>query len=348
MTNEDEVKREKVFLTLSEMLTNYEKSPKDKFLFGGIKEKSFGLVFGPSKSGKTIFCENLAMKLAIGAPEFFGNELPGEPQKVLFVGLEEFWKSRAERNAKQLSALSDDEKELVKENYLFQALDFPRHIVCNDSWEKLEDLIEKSEATTVIIDSITRLNHGRLEESKTAEEILSRLREICYRRGVTLICIHHTPKMNGSPLTMDSIKGSVVFSQESDFAIGVNRAPNGQRYLKNVFFRYAPDNFETVTTMSINNNIWFEHGFDADENGVLKCDGRENNAAKDFIVNYFNSNPDLTQKTGDIINYFSENLELQERQVKTHLSNLVEQGKIARPQRGVYSAVKLQEGGGNA
>lgn len=330
------------------MLTNFENSPKEKFLFSGIKEKSFGLVFGPSKSGKTIFCENLAMKLAIGASEFFGKKLPGAPQKVLFVGLEEFWKSRAERNSKQFSALSDDEKELVKKNYLFQALDFPRHIVGNESWEKLEDLIEKSEAKTAIIDSITRLNHGRLEESKTAEEILGRLREICYRQSVTLICIHHTPKMNGNPITMDSIKGSAVFAQESDFAIGVNRANNGQRYLKNVFFRYAPDDFETVTTMSINENIWLEHGFDADENGIIKSDGRENNAARDFIVNYFNSNPDLTQKAGDMINYFSENLDLKERQVKTHLSNLVEQGKIARPERGYYSAVKPQKGGGNA
>ena len=123
----------------------------------------------------------------------------------------------------------------------------------------MENLIEESEASTVVIDSITRLNHGRLEESKTAEEILQKLREMSYRQGITLICIHHTPKMNGRPLTMDSIKGSSVFAQESDFAIGVNKANNGQRYLKNVFFRYAPDDFETVTTMSINSNIWLEN-----------------------------------------------------------------------------------------
>ena len=77
MKREGDVNEEKVFLTFSEMLTNFENSPKEKFLFSGIKEKSFGLVFGPSKSGKTIFCENLAMKLAIGASEFFGKKQIG-------------------------------------------------------------------------------------------------------------------------------------------------------------------------------------------------------------------------------------------------------------------------------
>lgn len=347
MKIEDVVKNEKVFLTLSEMLNNYEKSPKDKFLFSGVKEKSFGLVFGPSKSGKTIFCENLAMKLAIGASEFFGNELPGVAQKVLFVGLEEFWKSRAERNAKQFSALSDAEKELVQQNYLFQSLDFPRHIVNDETWDMLENLIQESEAETVIIDSITRLNHGRIEESKTAEEILSRLREICYRNGVTLICIHHTPKMNGKPLTMDSIKGSAVFAQEADFAIGVNRAPNGQRYLKNVFFRYAADDFDTVKSMSIDDSTWMQYNSEVDESSILHSDGRENKDVKDFIVNYFNSHPEITQKTGDVVNYFTENLDLKERQIKTHLSDLVNQGLISRPDRGVYTSIQ-KIGGENA
>lgn len=337
----------KGFLTFNEMLENYNNSPKEKFLYSGIKEKSFGLVFGPSKSGKTIFCENLAMKLAMGAEEFFGSELPGEPQKVLFVGLEEFWKSRAERNAKQFDTLTDSEKLLVSENYLYQSVDFPRHIVNDEAWDSLEGLIEKSKAKTVFIDSITRLNHGRLEESKTAEEILSKLREMSYRQGVTLICIHHTPKMNGKPLTIDSIKGSAVFAQESDFAIGVNKTPNGKRYIKNVFFRYAPDDFENVKSMVINENIWLEYGSEVDENSILREDGRENPETKDFIVNYFNSNPNLTQKTGDVVNYFSENLKLQERQIKTHLKELVVQGRILRPEHGNYTSVISDEGGQN-
>lgn len=107
------VKNEKSFLTLSEMLEEKKNRPESKFLWSGIKEKSFGLVFGPSKSGKTIFCENLGMKIAMGADEYLGYELDGVPKKVLFVGLEEFWESRAERNNKQLEELDSEQKELV-------------------------------------------------------------------------------------------------------------------------------------------------------------------------------------------------------------------------------------------
>ena len=119
----------KSYLTLEEMLVASRNRPKPKYLFSGVKEKSFGLVFGPSKSGKTIFCENLAMSLACGLKEFFGYPLDGKPRKVLFVGLEEFWENRIERNEKQYDVLSEDEKDLIAKNYLFQPIEFISKII---------------------------------------------------------------------------------------------------------------------------------------------------------------------------------------------------------------------------
>lgn len=109
--------------TYLEMLEEVKKRPKRRFLWAGINDKSFGIVFGPSKSGKTIFCENLALKLAVGADSFFGSKLLGEPVKVLFVGLEEFWANRIERNQKQYSVLAEGEKKLFEVNYLYQHMD---------------------------------------------------------------------------------------------------------------------------------------------------------------------------------------------------------------------------------
>lgn len=342
---------EKGFVTFEEMMVAYGESPKDSFLWGGVKEKSFGLVFGPSKSGKTIFCENLAMKLATGSSRYFGNDLPGVPKKVLFVGLEEFWKSRAERNKKQFDALNSEEQLLINENYRYQAMDFPRHIVKDENWEKLSEDIEKSEAEVVFIDSITRLNHGKMEDSKTAEEILSKLREICYTQSITLICIHHTPKMNGRMLTMDCIKGSSVFAQESDFAIGVNKSPTGMRYVKNVFYRYAPDDDETVKEFFIDDDIWLRFASNIEETLLFQSqDGREKPEVKDFIVEYFNSKPDSTKKTAEVLEYLTANLGLRERQIKKHLSNLVTEGRLKRPVTGYYTSVtgSVEGGGENA
>ena len=82
------------------------------------------------------------------------------------------------------------------------------------------------------------MNPGKIEQSETAELIMQSLRNICYDLNITLICIHHTPKMYDTAITIDKIKGSSVFAQESDFAFGVNRTSLGHRYLKEVFFRF--------------------------------------------------------------------------------------------------------------
>ena len=49
-----------------ELLSICESEPEPIYYWRGIEDISFGYVFGPSKAGKTIFCENLAMSLASG------------------------------------------------------------------------------------------------------------------------------------------------------------------------------------------------------------------------------------------------------------------------------------------
>ena len=168
----------KKFLTFNEMENELATRPKTKFLWGGIKEKSFGLVFGPSKSGKTIFCENMAINLAIGSEEYFGTRLDGRPRKVLFVGLEEFWKERGNRNVNQACVLDEKERGLLGENYLYQTTEFTKTIVSKKDWSNLIETIRASKAEVVFIDSITRMNHGKLEDSRTAEE-KCRILEYC-------------------------------------------------------------------------------------------------------------------------------------------------------------------------
>ncbi|WNH13851.1 AAA family ATPase [Thalassobellus suaedae] len=335
---------DKGHLTFKEVLKELKTRPKPKFLWHGIKEKSFGLVFGPSKSGKTIFCENLAMKLAYGAKEFFGYELDGKPKKILFVGLEEFWENRAERNKIQYNTLNDVQKKLVDDNYMYQGLDFQSRILSDKDWTELKHLIKDSGAEVVFIDSITRMNPGKLEDSSDAEKVMQRLRNICYDLGVTLICIHHTPKMYDKPLVMDSIKGSSVFAQESDFALGINRTSKGVRYLKDIFFRYAPDDNEKVNEFSISSETWLECYGDADEGEILnRSDRRRVDDNRDKIIQYFDSNTCTAFETAQLVRHFTTSLTIKERQVKYYLSELVKEKKISNPKKGKYKSNKCSD-----
>ena len=325
-------------LNLKDYRELYKSRPVTKFLWSGIKEKSFGLVFGPSKSGKTIFCENLAFQIAIGGEEFFGKKLDGIPKKVLFLGLEEFWESRIERNLKQIEEFDEKQLKLAEANYMIQPIDFERRITTKENWKDLKKLIEESQAEIVFIDSITRMNPGKIENSETAEFIMQTLRGISYELGITLICIHHTPKMYDAPITMDKIKGSSVFAQESDFAFGVNRTTLGHRYLKEIFFRYAPDDFENVQEFKITEKTNIKQLDFIDENVILKRTDRRVGDKKDYVEGIINENSSLTFQTKDLVVKLKEELNIEERQAKTYLSELVKEDKIIQPSRGLYQS----------
>lgn len=330
------------------MLEEKRKRPKRKFLWRGIKVKSFGIFFGPSKSGKTIFCENLAIKLAIGSSSFLGFKLPGKPTKVLFAGLEEYWENRVDRNLEQYSVLTDEEKKIFEENFLYQNIDFHRYLTNSEQWANFIDLIINSQAEVVFVDSITRLNHGIMEDSKTVEEITQRLHEVAIETDITLICVHHTPKMYDAPITMDKIKGSSVLAQESDFAYGINRTSKGIRYLKTVFLRYADDTEEKVKEFIINKSLWIEiQGEDYEEVLLQKSDRRRDDDKRDLIVKTVDNYHCESIPTKMLVKSLKSILGIQERQIKTLLKELVEEKKIKSPKRGYYESVNCtsQEGG---
>ena len=318
------------------MLQGFKKQKPLKFLIRGIKIGSFGIVFGPSKSGKTIYCEILAMCIACGKKNFLGDKLDVVAQKVLFLGLEEFWTNRVDRNYKQYKTLSEKERKLYDENFLYQPIDFLRFVKNEKDWKELRNLIQKSGAKFVFIDSITRMNHGNLEDSRVAQEITQKLRDICYGLKITLVCIHHTPKMYGKPLTMDSIKGSSVFSQEADFAIGINRA-NKRRYQKDIFFRYTSDDTEYVKEFSIDDNVSLNYLGEALEYDILKgADGRKDSSNKDNVKDFFVKSSCVLHKTSDLVKHFTLNLGIQERQIKNILKQLKIEKVIVSPKKGYY------------
>lgn len=329
----------------------YAKMPPRHFLWSGVQEKSFGLVFGPAKSGKTIFCENLAISFAIGRESYFGYPLDGIPKKVLFIGLEEIFESRLKRNILQFETLTDDEKLLMDENFDVQAIEFPKFIKSEQNWELLKQTIKESGAEIVFIDSITRMNHGKLEDSRTAEEIMQSLRTLSQDLKITLFAIHHTPKLHESPITMDSIKGSSVFAQESDFAIGIRRTDHKHRYFKNVYYRDANDDDEFVKEFEINPNVWLEYSGEADEDEILRrSDRRRAHNKSDLICSFFNSKPDVTYSYSDAVEIIMCITDLQERQAKYYLSDLSKLGKIDGSKKGYYrsnNGCSNTEGGSN-
>jgi hypothetical protein len=144
-----------------------------------------------------------------------------------------------------------------------------------------------------------------MERSEIARNISADLKKIAYENKITMVVIHHTPKLYGRPLSIDSLAGSHVFAQEADFLIGINRI-NGVRYVKEVACRYKREDDEKVLIFDINDHLWIVPGKQVVENSLFKeADGRFDDTNLDTVRTLFRNasetNENSTFKSNEIL-----------------------------------------------
>jgi RecA-family ATPase len=322
---------------ITEAIEQVRKEGPIPFIYGGIKSGSFGYVFGPSKSGKTTYCENLAISLVCGKTEFLGNPIliKENGYRVLFISLEEYFHPRTERNDIQVQYIASSSERI---DLFVMDDDFPKFIRTNEDWQIFKDAILESKADVVFIDSLTRMVYGDPERSEIARNISADLKKIAYENKITMVVIHHTPKLYGRPLTIDSLAGSHVFAQEADFLIGINRI-NGVRYIKEVACRYKREDDENVLTFDINNDLWIVPGKQVVENSLFKeVDGRTDDYNRKYVRTLIkdktNISEDLTFKSRDILDEAEKTMDRSTFFAK--VDELLATGEITRIGKGEY------------
>ena len=273
----------------SQLIEIYNKQPEPKFYWGGVEDVSFGYIFGPSKVGKTIFCENLGISLATGKKSFFNKEMIGEPKKVFMAAMEEDYRNRTRRMMIQMKNLNKNESLILDENYVLAGKNFPRFLHTKNDWSEFEKQIIEINPQIVIIDSFTRILNSDITNREECKKVLARLRNFAYDNNLCLIIIHHATKISGKPITMDSMAGSSVLSQEADFSIGMNRNEmTNTRYLKEVFYRYKPTK-DLVTCYEINDVNWIEPVKEVHESSLILENGDKYASNYDKIASYLES-----------------------------------------------------------
>lgn len=289
MKNENEVIINSVnnVANASDLIKQFKAEPEPVFFWQGIEDVSFGYVFGPSKAGKTIFCENMAISLATGKDMFFGKKMIGEPKKVFLASLEENHRNRTNRLIKQISVLDKIETDLLDENMIFASKGFPRFIYSKEQWKSFENKVLEIKPDIVIVDSLTRIVNDDITNRDRLKVVLQRLRNFAYDNKLCFILIHHSIKMDGKPITMDSMAGSSVLSQEADFSIGLNSVElTKERYFKEVFYRYKESD-EMVTPYKIDDNsTWLAPMKETYEAKILTRTQSQDASNYSLIVDY--------------------------------------------------------------
>jgi hypothetical protein len=221
--------------------------------------------------------------------------------------------------------------------------DMPRYFASGDDWNILSEMIEEIKPGLVLIDSCSRLHTGSIEDSKVAKELMKNLRELANHHKVTLIVIHHTHKLYNTSLSINTIAGSRIIAQDADFMIGLSKTLDNKRYIKDVAFRYAPDDSETVKTFIIEDDLWLKVTGETEEAKLLSAfDGRKDDLNGEKIYDYL---ADKGETNGGI----APVSELEAQFVKTgvmsqvtlfsQLKKLLFEKRISKVERGEYKAI---------
>ena len=281
-----EAHRPSLAIPIGNLIQRYKAVEPPVYMWRGMQEGNFGIIYGPSKSGKTTIAECLGLAIVSGKKKFLGSPIKVKQQKVLMISLEEYWYYRTQRVAHQLKELSpDNENPKWLINFWVVNENFPHDTISEQNKNTLMETIIESGAKIVFIDSLTRLYKGSIEDSKIAKKITMWLRQMSQDLGITLIVIHHTPKIGDKAITLDSLAGSRVIAQEADFLIGVHRLSNGTRYVKDIAYRYAPEEDVLIDfTISKNRVVNFKKNIDECE-FFKSVDGRKTSHGRTLVCN---------------------------------------------------------------
>ena len=326
-------------LSLGELIKRVKSEPPVKMIYSPIKDKSFGILYGLPKTGKTLFCESLAMCMAAGRTEFLGKSIDLENRKVLFVSLEESYQGRTLRNITQLSGFNEEEIQSIVENYIVVNEHAPRIIQSKDDWDILVQQVKEHKPGVVFLDSMTRLVND-IENLESAKPALLRFRALAEDYNTAVIVIHHSVKVDqAKPLTLQSIAGSRIVSQEADYVMGINKTIDNRRYLKLLFARYVNDDIDKVDVFKLNENLGMDLMGQEYENNLLlnKSDGRVDDSNPALIFDYFKSKPlnsELTTK--ELVETLVGPKKMSEPTLHKGIDKLIASGKIIKVSHGIY------------
>lgn len=352
MKRENDVKRYEPIKAI-DLINRVKKGPKRKFIWGGIREGSMGLLIGAGKTGKTTFAENLAISIAVGRVDFFGFKIDGGAQKVAFINLEEDYSITGDRLGREITNLNARELELFTENFIATPEGFPSYINDKQDWLILKNYISDSEADIIFLDSLSHLFVGEIEKSSVAQSWMQEFRDHVASLGKTVIVVHHTTKGNDSPINMDKGAGSRVISQEFNWAYGFAKIPTatGGSYLCHMYNKFQFADETQALLYEVQDNNWIKYKSKANKYSLysevkIKNDGRRNPENEELIYNYMIdqvSQGSQTISTSELKSEFVETTTMSKDTFHRKLNNLIESGKIVREGIGGYKILKSEE-----
>lgn len=213
----------------------------------------------------------------------------------------------------------------------------------------------ESEAELVIIDSLSHLFAGKIEDSTAALKFFkTKFNPMLKELDKTVIVVHHIVKGNEKPIDQNNVAGSRVVLQEFQYAVGFGHLPKGgtNKYCCMLFNKYIPVDDSLAVLYNIDGNKWVQNLGRANKFDLFegkKVDLRRNESNKVKLLNYFKNQYNLGNKaikTAELKAEFVKSKIMSSDTYHSWLNKLIRDNIIKRESHGEYKLVELPKSTG--
>ena len=207
---------------------------------------------GSSDTGKSTFLRNLAISVVRGDDQFLGWEIKADHRRAIYVSTED---DRFAISYLLNKTLGEDIDTGFLENF--------RYIFDTERlYENLDAMLEAKPADCVIIDALTDLYGGELNQSNKVREFLNPYFILADKYQCLFIFLHHTGKGTEKyPPNKNNLLGSQGIEGKARQVIELRRDPsdNSYRHLCIVKGNYIPDDMkEKSFKLKFNENMTYD------------------------------------------------------------------------------------------
>lgn len=206
-------------------------------------EGELGILFGDSNTGKSILANDIAFFVCGGGHDWPGMVSPKIP--AMYIDMEMTSKQYADRYRNAGDYMTDDFHRsevnvlMCVESKLFSAI--KTEIILQQSTERPPKFI--------IIDNITN-GFGSIFSAAKMKELISELKTLKDRFGLTILLIAHCPKRKpNTPITDNSLGGTKMILNfcDSAFAVAPSQLNNETKYVKQIKTRVGEKLTDVMT-----------------------------------------------------------------------------------------------------
>jgi hypothetical protein len=309
--------------------------PKQKFLIDGlITSESINFLAGEEGCGKSLLAMNLAISIAIGAPQWLCFNIPNG-YKVIYLNNELSYNDFGRRFQQMCGSLptrGDMSNFFAPENV-------PPLVEC---WDSLNSLCADIHPGLLVLDCLYFSHSSKENDSSDMKELMRQFVDLRDTFHMAILIVHHTKKgVRFEQMHNDQMRGSGVFGGIADTVLQIRRSDDDEtkRLLKPTKFRHVSDEKRKCRLLSLNStNLWFKDEGETMEGNHLPSIPTSNAKERLDFNSIFAGNQTMT--FGEIVEA-SRPLGYSQRTIQRCIDEALKGGIIQKQGHGVYRYAQL-------